>query len=98
MTNNTNTTTARDKMRRLIAGQPDRTLVETMLTVDHTMNGLQRGSDEWRAQYVVRLAVIEELESRYDVDAAMERWADEATGDTTYVEALLVALPVEVTR
>jgi NO-binding membrane sensor protein with MHYT domain len=87
---------AKDKMRQMIAGQDDRTLVETLLMTELTMNGMVRGSDEWRAHYVVRLAVIEEVESRYDVEASMEAWAADAGDEVTYVEALVAALPLEV--
>lgn len=87
---------AKDKMRQMIAGQVDRTLIETLLVTEQTMDGMVRGSDEWRTHYIVRLAVIEELESRYDVEASMEAWAADAGDDVTYVEALVAALPVEV--
>ena len=94
---NANINKAKAKMRRMIAGQDDVQLVTVLLATDATMNAMPvRGGDEWRAHYIVRLAVIEEVESRYDVDDAMEAWAADDDNDATYVEALLAALPVEV--
>jgi len=89
------TTLARQKMTALVKGQSDKTLVEVMLTTAETMNRLERGSDEWKAQHIVSMAVVDELESRYDVNDAMDAWAADLDSPLSYEEALLVALPVE---
>ena len=42
---------------------------------------------------MVRCAMIECLEARFDVDAAMEEWCEIAVdSDITYVEALIAAI------
>ncbi len=82
---------AQRKMDVMVRGASDALLTDIAETVEATMAGMVRGSDEWRANYKVRLAVIEELERRYDVSDAMEAWA---AGDSelTYVQALVAAM------
>jgi len=82
---------AQRKMDVMVKGASDALLTDIAETVEATMTGVVRGCDEWKAHYKVRLAVIEELERRYDVSDAMEAWA---AGDSelSYVQALLVAV------
>lgn len=93
----TTATDARRKMTALIKAHTDRTLIVTMLTTAETMKGLERGCDEWKAQHIVSMAVIDELETRYDVEDAMNAWADDLDSGLSYEEALLAALPKAVT-
>jgi hypothetical protein len=88
--------TARDKMTALIKAMPDRQLVEVLLATDVELETTTRGADDWLAHYTVWLALVTEVESRYDVQAQMDAWAAEAVEDVRYVEALVAALPVEV--
>jgi hypothetical protein len=60
------------------------TLITALLMVD--------GSKD-EATKMVRCAIIECLEARYDVDAAMEEWCEIAVdSDITYAEALVAAI------
>ena len=88
--------TARDKMTALIKALPDRKLVEVLLATDVALETTTRGADGWLDHYTVWLALVTEVESRYDVEAEMNAWAAEQGEDVRYVKALLAALPVEV--
>ena len=60
------------------------TLITALLMVDGAKD---------QATRMVRTAIIECLEARYDVDAAMEEWCEIAVdSDITYVEALVAAI------
>ena len=88
--------TARDKMTALIKAMPDRQLADVLRTTDMMLADATRGTDYWKAQHTVWLALVTEVESRYDVEAEMNAWAAEQGEDVRYVKALLAALPVEV--
>lgn len=60
------------------------TLITALLMVDGAKD---------QATRMVRTAIIECLETRFDVDAAMEEWCEIAVdSDITYVEALIAAI------
>ena len=85
----TNTATAtRTAAAELLAGTPTRNLIEALLILDaaSTLTTDQRLAKAW---------TCEEIERRYDVEAAMDAWADVDDHGMTYVEALIAALPIE---
>jgi len=91
MTNTTNTTET--TATNLVAARTTAELAAMILAIESQRNANERGSDEWKSAQRVFLWIADELESRYDVDAAMEAWAADLDTDMTYGEALIAALP-----
>lgn len=75
----------------LLASVDSSTLLTSLLTLDalETPTSDERMAKAW---------VCDELERRYPaVNAATLAWADDLETDLTYVQALVAALPAEVT-
>jgi len=64
--------------------------IENLFAMLDQLSATERGSDEW----VVRNWIRVEVESRYDVDAAMNEWAMDTECTLTYDEALRRAVEV----
>lgn len=63
------------------------TLVDLLQTLDTLgLSGVRLATRNW---------IIEEIEERYDVAHAMDRWVMNDHSHLTYVEALIAALPLD---
>lgn len=84
----TTATTARTASLELLSGQTTQALLLALLAIDTkaVKTAEERMSAAW---------ICEAIEVRYDVEAAMDAWADEDDHGMTYAEALLAALPME---
>lgn len=78
---------AADRAADLLATVPTSDLIAALLLIDAKP---ELTIDERLA----KVWTIEEVERRFDVEAAMNAWADEVS-ELSYVEALLIALPTE---
>jgi hypothetical protein len=79
------------------AKRSDQLLADSIRLIDATLASIDAGSDEARAQRMVRAAMYQALESRHPhVDAALEAWAslDYGVDTRTYSEVLLEALGI----
>lgn len=78
-----------------LAATTTRILVDSLLLMEVTRVESTLTEDE----RIARAWIIEELERRFDVEAAMNAWADDTDasdfGEKSYVQALIAALPVE---
>lgn len=75
----------------LIATQSTPALVLALLALEPKVAARTLSPEE----RIARAWMIEAIEARHDVAAAMDAWADEDDYGMTYVEALLAALPME---
>jgi hypothetical protein len=92
MTTKQITTKAEAIVRRMNIGQ----LCNSMLAVEEIRLNCERGSDDWQAVTTMFVWLTEEIERRYDVEDAMNAWADEDTNGMTYGQALIAALPADI--
>lgn len=71
----------------LMASINTATLVGTLLAIDSI-------SPRTPDQSTARRLLIEEIEARHDVEDAMNAWSEDVTGEVSYVQALIAALPL----
>ena len=72
------------------AGMDDATVVTALLLVEGYIEASAIGSDERRAQLIIRCSLIETLEDRHpEAAAAMDEWALALDDPRSYSQALL---------
>lgn len=80
--------TVEQQIHDLLAPQPTRDLLEQLLLLEKVQH---RTPD----QRMARSYLLEEIESRYDVEEPMRRWAEDLTTNVSYTQHLINHLPKE---
>ena len=84
-------TTTNNPAADILAQRTTDELLDMLATMEKAFNANPRGSEGWHANHTVWLWIADTLEARYDVNAAMDAWAD-ADDDRTYTQALTDAV------
>jgi hypothetical protein len=80
-------TTTQNPAASIIAERPTDELLEMLNTLEGMFKACERGSEAWKTNHTAWLWICEALEARYDVNDAMDAWADSDDG-RTYSQAL----------
>lgn len=75
----------------LLASQSTAVLAASLLAFEPKVEARTLTAEERQA----RAWIIDAIEARHDVEAAMNAWADDVDSDATYAEALIAALPIQ---